>query len=972
MKSIIRITLIILLITNHQTLITLNAQVAVNSDGTSPGASAILDVTSTSKGILIPRMDSTSRNNISNPAIGLMVFDSTTNSFWYYANSAWNNINRTFLEDSDGDTKIQVEESSDEDIIRFDLGGTEFMRLDSGRMEIVNTGRSIFIGDGAGENDDYSDNQNVFIGHNSGHSNTSGHSNAFVGLNSGYYNTTGSENIFLGYQSGFNNTTGSNNTFMSYRAGYNNTTGTENTFIGYKSGLGNTEGSYNVMLGHETGFSNTTGDKNVLIGYRAGYNENGSNKLYIENSNSSSPLIYGEFDNDLLRINGTLNINNAFSFPTVDGSFNQILATDGSGTLSWTDLSLSNLTDADGDTKIQVEESSDEDIIRFDLGGTEFLRLDSGRIKVANTGYSIFLGSNTGVNDDFTDNANVFIGNSAGRYNTSGYHNVGLGNHANQDNTTGYGNVALGYGAGFTNAGSENIFLGYRAGYNEAGSNKLYIENSNSSSPLIYGEFDNDLLQVNGTLNINNAFSFPTIDGNSNQVLSTDGSGTLSWTDLSLSNLTDADGNTKIQVEESSDEDIIRFDLGGTEFMRFDNGHIEIFNTGNSIFIGENAGENDDLNNRYNIAIGEKTLQPNSTGAYNVAVGHEAGRSLNNGYFNLLFGYTAGYAVTSGSNNVIIGNAAGSGINTGTNNVIIGSGAGGSSDVSDQLFIDNTQTDDPLIWGNFSTDELIFNGDVGIGTSPTKAKFEIDGDGSSQSFTSTHGVLNSGGSGTNSSNNLSLSIYASSNVAAKAYIAFSDARIKNIQGISNSKNDLNTLMDIQITDYTMKDTIEQGNQTIKKVIAQQVAEVYPQAVNNNLTDVIPNIYQRATIDENGWIELSTELKQGDKVQIYFDDKKELLEILEIKENAFRVATIRQGSVFVYGKQVNDFHTVDYEAISMLNVSATQQLAKENEDLKERMSNLEKENKALKVQLEKVNELEVMLQQLQAQLNNQNQ
>ena len=36
-------------------------------------------------------------------------------------------------------------------------------------------------------------------------------------------------------------------------------------------------------------------------------------KLYIENSSSNSPLIYGEFNNDLVRINGTLNINNAFS-----------------------------------------------------------------------------------------------------------------------------------------------------------------------------------------------------------------------------------------------------------------------------------------------------------------------------------------------------------------------------------------------------------------------------------------------------------------------------------------------------------------------------------------------------------------------------------------------------------------------------------------------------------------------------------
>mgnify|MGYP000312505511 CR=1 FL=1 len=72
------------------------------------------------------------------------------------------NATRTLIEDADNDTKIQVEESADEDIIRFDLGGTEFMRLDSGRIEVLNTGGSIFLGYEAGESDDFSSNKNVF------------------------------------------------------------------------------------------------------------------------------------------------------------------------------------------------------------------------------------------------------------------------------------------------------------------------------------------------------------------------------------------------------------------------------------------------------------------------------------------------------------------------------------------------------------------------------------------------------------------------------------------------------------------------------------------------------------------------------------------------------------------------------------------------------------------------------------------
>ena len=64
----------------------INAQdnVAINATGASPAASAMLDVTSTDKGLLIPRMTSGQRTSISSPAEGLMVYDTGTDSFWYY------------------------------------------------------------------------------------------------------------------------------------------------------------------------------------------------------------------------------------------------------------------------------------------------------------------------------------------------------------------------------------------------------------------------------------------------------------------------------------------------------------------------------------------------------------------------------------------------------------------------------------------------------------------------------------------------------------------------------------------------------------------------------------------------------------------------------------------------------------------------------------------------------------------------
>jgi len=143
----------------------LSAQVGVNTDGSSPDGSAMLDVKSTTKGMLIPRMDSTQRVAISTPATGLLVYQTNgTDGFWFYNGTAWVSLNGNTsgdtdkIIDADNDTKIQVEETADDDIIRFDMAGTEFFRMDNGRIEVVNTGQSIFIGDGAGANDDFTDN----------------------------------------------------------------------------------------------------------------------------------------------------------------------------------------------------------------------------------------------------------------------------------------------------------------------------------------------------------------------------------------------------------------------------------------------------------------------------------------------------------------------------------------------------------------------------------------------------------------------------------------------------------------------------------------------------------------------------------------------------------------------------------------------------------------------------------------------
>jgi hypothetical protein len=247
---------------------------------------------------------------------------------------------------------------------RYNTTGSGNIFIGSQAGENNTTGyNNTFVGNSAGESNT-SGRHNTFIGEGTGYSNTEGEQNTFMGPGAGYKNTTGDYNIFLGPGAGTENTSGFQNTFMGWvtgnrnstgqyntfiggRAGYENTTGTSNTFIGYRAGYYNTTSSNNTFLGCRAGDNNTTGNNNVFLGYRAGSNETGSNKLYIDSSSTSDPLIYGEFDNDRVGINGwfgvgteapsrpmhlqTTGLNGCFLLERTDGATNYMNATAGFG-----------------------------------------------------------------------------------------------------------------------------------------------------------------------------------------------------------------------------------------------------------------------------------------------------------------------------------------------------------------------------------------------------------------------------------------------------------------------------------------------------------------------------------------------------------------------------------------------------------------------------------------------------------------
>ena len=269
---------------------------------TAPDASAALDIVSTTRGLLAPRMTSTQRLAIVSPAVGLLVYQTDAAAGYFYNAGTplaidWQPVLRA--------TATILNGTSQQPNSNFNISGTGMManasvstaltgsgadlgsvvgvgiRADGGlNLGQNTTGGSIYLGYQAGKVNTGSN--NLFIGYLSGTSNTTGSNNQFSGANSGQNNTTGSNNQFSGANSGQSNTTGGANQFSGYNSGSSNTTGEFNQFDGIGSGRSNTTGNYNYFSGYISGANNTTGNNNQFLGCFSGvYNTTGTNNLFI-------------------------------------------------------------------------------------------------------------------------------------------------------------------------------------------------------------------------------------------------------------------------------------------------------------------------------------------------------------------------------------------------------------------------------------------------------------------------------------------------------------------------------------------------------------------------------------------------------------------------------------------------------------------------------------------------------------------
>ncbi|MEO9964172.1 MAG: hypothetical protein ABJF11_00195 [Reichenbachiella sp.] len=89
--------------------------------------------------------------------------------------------------------------------------------------------------------------------------------------------------------------------------------GEHNSIYGQRSGYNMFSGAKNTFLGAQSGYGNFNGEGNIFLGYKAGFNEKGSNKLYISNTSTSAPLIWGDFSASQLRFNGAVDVTGALT-----------------------------------------------------------------------------------------------------------------------------------------------------------------------------------------------------------------------------------------------------------------------------------------------------------------------------------------------------------------------------------------------------------------------------------------------------------------------------------------------------------------------------------------------------------------------------------------------------------------------------------------------------------------------------------
>ena len=217
--------------------------------------------------------------------------------------------------------------------------------------------------------------------------------------------------------------------------------------------------------------------------------------------------------------------------------------------------------------------------------------------------------------------------------------------------------------------------------------------------------------------------------------------------------------------------------------------------------------------------------------------------------------------------------------------------------------------------------------------------------------------------GTAGGQNGNVSIRANQRIQAMEFDATSDARIKKVLGPSDPTVALESINRLKLTEYEYVDQVQHGQSRRIGVIAQEAKAVLPNAVHLG-RDVIPSIYALADAVhyDAQRRELAITLPKahglalGDKVRIVGDRGQLDRTVVALTGLAgFVLGEVEQPEtqVFVIGKEVDDFHVVNYDDLFSTGLAAIQELSRQNDALKAEVAGMKTqlaEVEALKAQL----------------------
>ncbi len=438
-----------------------------------PNSSAQLDITSTSKGFLLPRMSTAAITSISNPAKGLLVLDTSKNQLMVNIGTAgspnWQTIvfksGWSLTGNSNVDTAINFVGTIDARPLMFKVNNTRaglivptnlntsyglnsFIFNTTGTDNTANgyaalyhntTGNLNTASGSEALSNNTTGSYNTASGSDALNSNGAGDYNTAVGYTALTANSSGTYNSAFGASALHSNTSGGQNTGSGYEALYSNTTGGLNTGTGYDALYSNTTGGWNTATGVQALYTNTTGSDNTATGHKAlyanttGYNNTATGVIALSNNTT------GYFNT--ANGNGALSINTTGTYNTANG-YLALYNNNGDDNTANGSHSLYFNTSGFGNT----------------ANGTHALFSNTtGSSNTANGGQALYHNSSGGLNT--ADGANALY------QNTIGFSNTANGAAALLDNNTGNYNTANGEAAlAYNTTGSNNIAIGYTSG----------------------------------------------------------------------------------------------------------------------------------------------------------------------------------------------------------------------------------------------------------------------------------------------------------------------------------------------------------------------------------------------------------------------------------------------------------------------------------------------------------------------------